>query len=356
MNGSPWAQWCRDNPVAKDVITTRRGWNNYVHRPPRQPFETLSRREMALLDEDDLDDYNAARAIWNGNLPTIKTQQLTRAFSIMDQVMASNVRDSEQQRTNIVIDAAPGLGKTTIAQRYARQFHRGIERRHGTRTDSGNLRVPAAFLSVEGATTLKGLNQRLLNFYGHTAAQGRLTSQRLEDLAVDCVSACETQLIVIDELHFVDFRHRNGIELSNHLKSWSNEMPATFIYVGVNLRAKRFFDEGMAGDNVTYTQTSSRSVRCDVVPHDISTTAGFRAWVDLLNTFENHLMLTDQQPGMLANQAREIYRRTQGRIGSLTGLLNRGCQVAVSTHTEALTPDVIDQVVLDNAANTSLAS
>lgn len=356
MTRNPWAQWCRDNPVAKDVITTQRGWTNYVHRPPREPFETLTRLEMARLDEDDLDDYNAARTIWNGNLPTVKTQQLARAFSIMDQVMASNVRDSEQQRTNIVIDAAPGLGKTTIAQRYARQFHRGTERRHGTRTATGNLRVPAAFFSVKGATTLKGLDQRLLHFYGHPAAKSNLTAHRLELLAADCVASCETQLIVIDELHFVDFRHRNGIELSNQLKSWSNDMPVTFIYVGVNLRAKRFFDEGMVGDNVTYTQTSSRSVRCDVVPHDISTTAGARAWADLLNTFEAHLLLADHQPGMLAAQADEIYRRTQGRIGSLTGLLNRGCQVAIATETEALTPDVIDQVVLDNAAATSLAS
>ena len=356
MTSNQWAQWCHDNPVARDVITTRGGWTNYVHRPPREPFETLTHREMDPLDEDELDDYNAARTIWNSNLPTVKTQQLTRAFSIMDQVMASNVRDSEQQRTNIVIDAAPGLGKTTISQRYARQFHRGIERRHGTRTATGNLRVPAAFFSVKGATTLKGLNQRLLNFYGHPAAKATMTSQRLEDLAVDCVASCETRLIVIDELHFVDFRHRNGIELSNHLKSWSNDMPVTFIYVGVNLRAKRFFDERMAGDNITYTQTSSRSVRCDVVPHDISTTPGFRAWVDLLTTFETHLMLCDHHPGMLAEQANDIYRRTHGRIGSLTGLLNRACQVAIATGAEAITPDVLDQVVLDRAAATSLAS
>ena len=55
MTSNQWAQWCHDNPVARDVITTRGGWTNYVHRPPREPFETLTHREMDPLDEDELD-------------------------------------------------------------------------------------------------------------------------------------------------------------------------------------------------------------------------------------------------------------------------------------------------------------
>ena len=352
-----WVQWMLANPVHRERITTRQGWDAYVHREPREPLPLLTRHEMARLAGNELDDYNDARMIWNGNLPTVKTQQLLRAFRIIDQVMASNVRDCDQQRGNVVIDAFPGLGKTTIAQRYARDFHKKIEERFGTRTPDGSQRITTAFITLKGATTLKGLNQRLLGFYAHPALRrGQSTSQSLEDLAVDCIATCQTQLIVIDELHFVDFRHSKGMELSNHLKSWSNEMPVTFIFVGVNLRAKRFFDEGMAGDNVAYTQTSSRSVRCEVVPYDISTTAGFRAWVDLLNTMEGHLLLADHEAGMLAAQAREIHHRTQGRIGSLTSLLNGACQIAIADRIEAITPAVLRETVVDNAAATAIAS
>ena len=69
----------------------------------------------------------------------------------------------------------------------------------------------------------------------------------LTSLAMDCVTTCETKLIVIDDLHFVDFRHRNGLEVSNHLKGLANVLPATFLFVGVNLEAKKFFDEGLLG-------------------------------------------------------------------------------------------------------------
>ena len=49
---------------------------------------------------------------------------------------------------------------------------------------------------------------------------------------MDCVSLCKTQLVVIDDLHFIDFRHRHGMEVSNHIKGLANEIPVTFIYVG----------------------------------------------------------------------------------------------------------------------------
>ena len=125
------------------------------------------------------------------------------------------------------------------------------------------------------------------------------------------MTACETQLVVIDDLHFVDFRHRNGQEVSNHLKGLANEMPVTFIYVGVRLREKRFFDEGVLGPDAVYAQTSRRATRCKVAPFDITTDAGSRGWLDLLRALETHLKLADTRPGMLTDHAKELHRRTR---------------------------------------------
>lgn len=124
------------------------------------------------------------------------TAQLARAYGVMDQVMASNQRDSDRLRGAVVIDAAPALGKTTIATRYARDLHRKILRRHGPRTPEGHQRLPVVYLPLSAGTTLKGLNQKLLRFYGHPAAT-RSTRTELGALAVDCVQACRTQLIHI---------------------------------------------------------------------------------------------------------------------------------------------------------------
>ncbi|MEJ5913125.1 hypothetical protein [Pseudokineococcus sp. 1T1Z-3] len=49
-----------------------------------------------------------------------------------------------------------------------------------------------AFVALTANMTLKTLNSKLLEFYGHPAAQ-RTTSSRLASLAVDCVVSCQTR-------------------------------------------------------------------------------------------------------------------------------------------------------------------
>jgi len=159
--------------------------------------------------------------------------------------------------------------------------------------------------------------------------------------------------VVIDDLHFIDFQHRNGMEVSNHLKGLANEMPVTFIYVGVRLREKRFFDEGILGPDAVYAQTSRRATRCEVAPFDIGTDAGLRGWTDLLRALEGHILLADTHPGMLTDHARELHRRTQGHIASLTNLVDRACYLAITTGAETITADLLAAATADNAAHTS---
>lgn len=52
-------------------------------------------------------------------------------------------------------------------------------------------------------------------------------------------------------------------------------------------------------------------------------------------TLERHLILADAEPGMLTSQARELHRRTQGRIASLMNLIDRAAYLAITTGVEA---------------------
>lgn len=210
-------------------------------------------------------------------------------------------------------------------------------------------------MPLSAGVTLKGLNQQLLRFYGHPAAD-RATTSRLGSLAVDCVSSCATRLIVIDDLHFVDFKHRNGIDVSNHLKGLANEMAVTFIYVGVKLAEKRFFDEGMLGEQAAYAQTSRRATRCPVAPFAIDSDTGLRSWILVLQALESHIKLADAHPGMLAEHAKQLHRRTQGHIASLTNLIDRVCYLAMKNGTETITADLIAATTTDNAGESGSAT
>src|SRR5690606_23936384 len=133
--------------------------------------------------------------------------------------------------------------------------------------------------------TLKGINQQILEFYGHPQKDDhgpvrrptRSTRSQLTEFAIDVVMTCQTRMIIIDDLHFVDFRHRNGIEVSNHLKSLANALPVTFVYVVLTLHAIRFCDEGLTGERAVYARTSRRATRCPGAPFSNEGDAGARS-------------------------------------------------------------------------------
>ncbi len=88
-----WARWLADNGTARYQLSRKKGWDAFVHSAPRESFDVLTRTEMTRLSGEEREDYNEARMVWNANLPTIKTSQLTAAYSVIDQVLASGRRD-----------------------------------------------------------------------------------------------------------------------------------------------------------------------------------------------------------------------------------------------------------------------
>lgn len=192
----PWAGWLTQHGTTRYNLGTKRGWIDFVNGAPREDFTRLSRAEMEDLDEESLVDYNEVRSVWHANTPVIKTPQLQRVNDIFEQVLASSHRDGDSLRGSVVLDSLPRLGKTTAATRFGRTFDQRQRRRYGHLTAEGSPRLPVAFIPLTANMSLKNLNQKLLRFYDHPAAE-RATRAELGNLAVDCVAAAETRLIIL---------------------------------------------------------------------------------------------------------------------------------------------------------------
>ncbi|WP_437112810.1 hypothetical protein [Streptomyces syringium] len=100
----------------------------------------------------------------------------------------------------------------------------------------------------------------ICEFYGHPGAAHGTTAQ-LATFALDCVLKCDTRVGIIDDVHFINQNSRDGLAVSNHLKWLANELPVTFIYAGVGLTERRFFDEGLSGESTALAQTARRWTR-----------------------------------------------------------------------------------------------
>jgi len=178
-------------------LSRKEGWRRYVDSPARQRPNHLTPVQLAVLDGEAREDYDETRHDWHANFGILRTPQLAAVTDDLDQIVATNRQDPDRVRGAAVIDALPGLGKTTIANTFARGYDRTQIRRFGPVTDDGHERLPVFRVGLTSKTTLRTLNRMICEFYGHPGTD-RANAARLASYAVDCVLGCATRVGVID--------------------------------------------------------------------------------------------------------------------------------------------------------------
>ncbi len=326
------------------------GWRARFEAPRRVMPDPLPNAEMASLSRRELLIYNERRSVWHANLGPYLTPEMLKVIDQLDLIVQSNKQDGDRVRSAAVLDAYPGLGKTTLAVHYAGQFHRDQLEMYGPTTDTGDDRIPVAYVRLTSNTTMRSLNSMLCRFYAHSAAdRGNATvlGSRAAQRALDSM----TRLIVVDDVHFLDMNRRDGREVANHFKWLANEFAATFLFVGVGIAERGLLSEGLSPLRVQYAQTARRWTRTSLSPFAIEDSNGRRTWRRLLLAIERDLVLANKTPGMVSDDLADyLYARSTGHFASLMTLLARGCQRAVKSGLEALTVDLLDTVPNDEAA------
>jgi len=197
---------------------------------------------------------------------------------------------------------------------------------------------------------MRDFNRAILEYFGHPG-RFRGTTADFGYRALDCVLSTETTLLIVDDLHFLKWRNKTGIEVSNHFKYIANEFPVTLLLVGVGLERRGLFSEGATYEDGVLAQTGRRTTRLGMDPFDIRIEQGRRGWRDTLLAIEERVILANKHPGMIAVDLSDyLFARSTGHIGSLMTLINRGCQRAVRTGAERLDEDLLSRVKNDAAS------
>jgi len=339
--------------VRRDRLTLARkeGWKALAEAAPRTQPESHTLAQLKALRAPARAEYDELRKQWHANL-TLKTPQLALVHEDIWEIVDTNRQDGDRVKGAPVIDAHPGLGKTTAATAFGRQLHRDRVALAGARTAEGHEHIPVCRIGLTANTSMKSLQEAFLEFYGHPRKSG--TTDQLRSAALDCVLSCDTSLVVIDDVHFLDMSRRDGLTVTNHLKSLANDFPVTFLFVGVGLRERGLFCEGMTAADAALAQTGRRWTRLTMDPFEIRTAKGRKEWRTVLLGLERMLVLACKRPGMLADELSDyLFARTTGHIGSLMDLINRGAGRAMRTGEERLTTDLLDRVKIDEAAESA---
>jgi hypothetical protein len=318
--------------------------------PVQAQPELLTPSQLRKLGDDALAEYNKRRRRHHANLGPLQTPQMTALHEDLWDIIDSNEQDGDKVKGGVAVDAFPGLGKTTAVLAFARKFHRREIREDGAFTDDGHERWPVCRVGLTGNTSMRDFNRAILEFYGHPG-RFRGTGTDFGFRALDCILSCEAKILIVDDLHFLAWRNKNGIEVSNHFKYIANEFPITLVMIGVGLESRGLFDEGDSYEDAVLAQTGRRTTRLGMEPFMINTIEGRASWRNTLLAIEQRLVLVGKYQGMVADDLSDyLFARSTGHIGSLMTLINRGCQRAIRTGAERLDTALLDQVKNDAAA------
>ncbi|QOC26841.1 AAA family ATPase [Microbacterium hominis] len=346
-----------DAPRRQRSLSTYEGWKDFAERPPRDKPALLTTEQLGPLGPDEFARYNADRRAWHANI-LLRTRQVHGVHLQLGDILDSNLQDSDRVKSAAALDAPPALGKSTVVNTFGRDFHRQRIAEVGEYLDEDRdiLHLPVCHITVPGRLTIKGLHMMILGFYAHPATAGILhrsmAGRDLARAAADCIERHDTRLVIIDDLHFIQMRTRDGVEVANQLKWLSNEYSATFLFAGVALRERGLVGEGATGKEAAMAQTFRRWTVLSLDPYSLRTKQTRQEWDSLLWHIEQALVLADAHEGMLVDMSRYLFARTTGNIGSLMDLIRRGASRAIRTGAERIDRKLLDDIRIDEGAET----
>lgn len=336
---------------------TKEEWREYIaaHAPlcPDLPTWAAYKR----LAGDDLDDLMDARIDYHSALVLVRTEQMKRIHSQIRRRMLTNRQQPAGARRGIVLDGSATLGKSTLAKIFAADFERSVRRRHPERfrdgyTVEGYLvdYTPVVYLNIPSQATPKDLSRQLADYLAlpHRAATTKndLTAQVLKAMRL-----CGTELVIIDDVHFLELSMKEGKVVNDHLKYLANHTAATFLYTGTDLDHSGLFLEGRAATRAT--QTAGRNTLIQMKPFAVKTEAQQREWASVIMAMEEALRLYRHKPGSLVKLWRYLHARTAGTMCGLHDLIRESAIEAIQTGEETITRKLMDRIEISKFAETS---
>ena len=312
-------------------LTTLEGWRQFVTDAPAS-LELLPTQQWEDLEGADRLGDEEARLDYHIRLRVVATSTLRHVVHTGRRLILLN-RHAISARRGLIISGAAGTGKTTAITQFGKT-HELIDRQRHPDLD----RIPVVYVTVPPAATPRMLAVEFARFLGlPMTARANIT----DVIEAVCGVCCDTHtaLVLVDEIHNLQLSTRNGAEVSDTLKYFSERIPATFVYAGVDVERAGLF-AGTRGQ-----QIAGRFTLITTSPFPYAT-----EWQGLVAALEDALRLHRHQPGTLARLDRYLHLRTGGMIGSLSHLIRGAAVEAILDGSEQITKATLEAVDLDHAA------
>ena len=316
--------------------TTLEGWQAFVETSPPD-FTLLPDEQWRELTGAAQERYDDGRITYHSELMVVATSAV-QAINRQGRLLTMVNRREIGARRGLIVSGPRTTGKSTALKQLGRAHELMIRARY-----PGTERIPVVYVTTPPKGSPRKLAAELARFLGLPPIKPRSNVNDITDAVCQILIDAHCDLVLIDEIHNLNNGTSAGEDLSDHIKYFTEHLPATFVYAGIDVENCGLFT-GVRGKQI--------KGRCTLVhttsfPHNAE-------WKSLIATFEGALRLHGHTSGTLVGLSRYLHTRTGGMIGSLSHLLRAAAITAIleprATLGEAIDRDLLQSVRIDYAA------
>ncbi|MGV9387421.1 TniB family NTP-binding protein [Nonomuraea sp. NPDC003707] len=312
--------------------TTLDGWRQFVDDEPLA-FTLLADEEWKSLDEVARAQYDEARMTYHSELITVETSAVRQVVRQGRLLMVLNRRERSARR-GLIVSGQWATGKSTAIKQFGRVHELLVRQRF-----PGQDRIPVVYITAPPKGSPKKLATLFAHFLGMPPFKSRANEIDIAMAVCEVLIEARCDLVILDEIHNVNMATSQGEDLSDHMKHFTENLPATFVYAGINVESSGLFS-GFRGQQLAARCVMTKTGK---FPYN-------QEWKSMVATMEHALRLHCQDPGSLIQHARYLHKRTGGLISSLSHLIRASAICAIVEGREAITRDLMDTVIVDHSS------
>jgi hypothetical protein len=135
-------------------------------------------------------------------------------------------------RRGLIVSGAAATGKSTAIKQLGRA-HELLVRNRYPAVD----RIPVVYVTAPPKGSPKKLATQFAHFLGMPPFKSRANEMDIATTACEVLTEAHTDLVIVDEIHNVNLATSAGEDLSDHLKYFTEHLPATFVFAGINVES-----------------------------------------------------------------------------------------------------------------------
>ncbi|MER6832034.1 ATP-binding protein [Streptosporangium sp. NPDC000563] len=317
----------------REPTMTLTGWRRFVEAPVAS-IDLLPEQQWADLTDDLKDAYDEARMSYHSELVVVSTatvEQVNRQGRLLTRL---NRREISARR-GLIVSGPQTTGKSTALKQLGRTHELMIRQRYPGRAID---RIPVVYVTSPPKGSPRKLALEFARFLGLPPVKRAYNTTDIADIVCQILIDAKVDLVLVDEVHNLNQATSAGEDMSDHLKYFTEHLPATFVYAGIDV--ERTLLTGVRGK-----QIAGRCVLINTGPFPYNDD-----WKSMIATLEQALRLHRHKPGTLLRNARYLHQRTAGMIGSLSHLIRGAAHLAILDGEEAITRKLMNDVLIDHVA------